>query len=482
MNSAPKEASPEIRNALIDLQRMKKREEELKKECQTLFLATSVLNSALDINKVLITLMRVLKQELKFDQSFIVVKDENKNFKTMASTSKDFQNISFKAKENFKKITKDRPLISHNVRDIPEWESILIPQLEWINSAFHIPLNGNKMHAILICVHREKGHFSKQHLRLANSLVPVARQAILNLEKQEKLQSEIDQRIKAQKKSEELKAKLLEKAYHEGFAEHAVSVLHNIGNLVTPVTVKLDALVHSKLLDELDSSCSSAVNFLNSQEASAEQKVQKMLIFFEHFQEQMKSGQEEWSENLKAIGDQVNKISNTIVAQQKYANSKENIKGKISCSELIEDAVNSYSELMEKHGIELHQDIQTQEEVYININGAHHLFLNLISNSIDSLVQRKEQAPDHKGHIKIRVEPQYPNIKFTLEDNGIGIEPERLSKIFSYGHTSKEKGSGFGLHSCSNYIKNNNGQINVNSPGINKGVCAEVILPTVQDY
>ena len=40
-------------------------------------------------------------------------------------------------------------------------------------------------------------------------------------------------------------------------------------------------------------------------------------------------------------------------------------------------------------------------------------------------------------------------IKIEVSDNGIGIKPEHLTRIFEHGFTTKAKGHGFGLHSGS---------------------------------
>jgi signal transduction histidine kinase/ActR/RegA family two-component response regulator len=67
-------------------------------------------------------------------------------------------------------------------------------------------------------------------------------------------------------------------------------------------------------------------------------------------------------------------------------------------------------------------------------------------------------------------------VKFTIADEGVGIPPEHLSKIFDPYFTTKEKGSGLGLAVGYSIIKNHGGHIQVESrPGT--GTVFTVYLP-----
>ena len=54
-------------------------------------------------------------------------------------------------------------------------------------------------------------------------------------------------------------------------------------------------------------------------------------------------------------------------------------------------------------------------------------------------------------------------IKIGVVDNGCGIKPENLPKIFDEGFTTKKNGSGLGLNMVKTFIEKNNGRINVMS-------------------
>lgn len=93
------------------------------------------------------------------------------------------------------------------------------------------------------------------------------------------------------------------------------------------------------------------------------------------------------------------------------------------------------------------------------------VFQNLISNAIKYC----DQQP--KIHISVNSMSKPYNSEvwvFTIEDNGIGIKPNNLKKIFQifqreYEDEAKYPGTGIGLAYCKKIIERHNGEIWVES-------------------
>ena len=103
----------------------------------------------------------------------------------------------------------------------------------------------------------------------------------------------------------------------------------------------------------------------------------------------------------------------------------------------------------------------------------------MIKNAIEAI----DLNPDVKGAGIIRVSAQpIDNDQFLLvvKDNGCGIEPDKIQKIFEFGFTGKVGGSGFGLHSVATFIQSIGGSIECNSEGRGHGVAFEIRLPMKQ--
>jgi signal transduction histidine kinase len=70
-----------------------------------------------------------------------------------------------------------------------------------------------------------------------------------------------------------------------------------------------------------------------------------------------------------------------------------------------------------------------------------------------------------------------PRLRIRVEDDGEGIAPENLSRLFAHGFTTRKSGHGFGLHSCALAAKEMAGTITAHSDGIGKGATFTLELP-----
>jgi signal transduction histidine kinase len=70
--------------------------------------------------------------------------------------------------------------------------------------------------------------------------------------------------------------------------------------------------------------------------------------------------------------------------------------------------------------------------------------VNLLRNAAQATVERNGPVRD----ISIRVR-RYGDaaVRLEVQDSGVGLEQENLTRIFGHGFTTKSKGHGFGLHS-----------------------------------
>jgi C4-dicarboxylate-specific signal transduction histidine kinase len=73
-----------------------------------------------------------------------------------------------------------------------------------------------------------------------------------------------------------------------------------------------------------------------------------------------------------------------------------------------------------------------------------------------------------------RVARDGEDIRISIIDNGVGIPPENLTRIFGFGFTTRKHGHGFGLHSGAISAKELDGSLIARSDG--PGLGAEFIL------
>ena len=98
---------------------------------------------------------------------------------------------------------------------------------------------------------------------------------------------------------------------------------------------------------------------------------------------------------------------------------------------------------IERNGITLTRDIEPVPTLVTDRQRLQ-ILLNLLRNAKDAAKTRAE-AP---RAIAVRLGPgENERVRFQVTDNGMGIAPENLARIFSHGFTTKKDGHGFGLHS-----------------------------------
>ena len=93
------------------------------------------------------------------------------------------------------------------------------------------------------------------------------------------------------------------------------------------------------------------------------------------------------------------------------------------------------------------------------------ILINLVRNAkhaCDGL------ADDHK-RMTLRIAGLDGRIRISVSDNGAGIAPENLTRIFSHGFTTRKDGHGFGLHSGALAASELGGSLSVHSDGPGKG-------------
>jgi signal transduction histidine kinase len=98
-------------------------------------------------------------------------------------------------------------------------------------------------------------------------------------------------------------------------------------------------------------------------------------------------------------------------------------------------------------------------------------FLNLALNAC--------QAMPEGGTLRIQGKPAGRRVQVLVSDNGTGIKPEHLDKIFDLYFTTKPKGSGIGLSMVYRIIQMHDGEIEIEST-LGKGTTFRILLPRPQ--
>lgn len=137
---------------------------------------------------------------------------------------------------------------------------------------------------------------------------------------------------------------------------------------------------------------------------------------------------------------------------------------------ILEQGIEMSKVYIHDKDIKIETEINESAYVYIDENKFLACIVNIIKNAIEAI--------DNKGKIKISLDinDNFASIKFS--NNGTPISKEKQEEIFKEGFTTKETGSGLGLHICVNNLKAQNAELKLIKSN-KKETEFEIILPIV---
>ena len=284
------------------------------------------------------------------------------------------------------------------------------------------------------------------------------------------------------KQAQDLQAvqkQLVDTARRAGMAEIATSVLHNVGNLLntatTSSTVILEALGRSRL-----STLTRLTEMLHTQPegfarfVATDPRGQKLPEFLSEIATALGREHQMVVDKLQVLIESQEQIRQIIALQQSYAGVA-GIKDSVSLPALVDDATRLFVESFKKHDILIVCDYEKNlPPINVEKNKALQILINLLQNARDAT---RTCAAESRS-ISITATTKSPGMMaIAVTDNGIGISPENMERIFSFGFTTKAGGHGFGLHGCVNLAREMGGDLSAASPGPGMGATLTLTLP-----
>jgi signal transduction histidine kinase len=182
-------------------------------------------------------------------------------------------------------------------------------------------------------------------------------------------------------------------------------------------------------------------------------------------------------EKILAASNKAARITNSILG---LARNRSNGFEPTDMAKMVDDALVLLEREMNKYRISVERQIGELPEAQINTNQIQQVLLNLLINA--------RQAMPDGGRILIKLQHEAADntIVLVVRDNGKGIAPDKLRRIFDPFFSTKsgpdetgKGGTGLGLASCRNIIESHRGRIRVQST-VGKGTAFTIKLPATQ--
>jgi PAS domain S-box-containing protein len=278
---------------------------------------------------------------------------------------------------------------------------------------------------------------------------------------------------------DKLNRQLMHTSRQAGMADVATGVLHNVGNVLNSVSVAAtvvgDRLRRSKLANLRRATAllleqnGRLVEFLTT-----DPKGKVLPAYLGAAADQLADEQAGMIAKMDSVTRHIEHIKEIVAMQQSYAKvsgAYENL----SAAELVEDALRINLAAFERHGIHLAREFESDlPAVCVDRHKVLQILINVLRNAKYAMEANDRDAKQLVIRAALASSGQ---VSISVRDNGIGIAAENLTKIFTYGFTTKKDGHGFGLHSGANAAKEMGGSLTAWSDGLGKGAEFTLLLP-----
>lgn len=175
---------------------------------------------------------------------------------------------------------------------------------------------------------------------------------------------------------------------------------------------------------------------------------------------------------LDSLRRNVEHIKEIVAMQQNYA-MVGGVKEMINVVDLVEDGMCLNEGGLRRHGVEVGREFEPVPPM----NAEKHKILQILVNLIRNAKYACGESGRPDKRMTLRVVNGDGRVKMSVMDNGIGIPPENLTRIFNHGFTTRKNGHGFGLHSGALAAKAMGGSLTVLSGGAGQGAAFTLELP-----
>ena len=275
----------------------------------------------------------------------------------------------------------------------------------------------------------------------------------------------------------------LARAFAQGRLEIVETVLHNIGNAINSAAIgigtvheqlkgnrpirRLQALAHALKAHEHD-----WIDYLRD-DPEGRQAMPFLFALANDFGEM----ETQLLKTVERVRDRVAHITDIVRTQQGFDKDMTVLKD-LDLEETINAAIQVLQDSIHRRGIQLHVNcVGTPAQVRIRESQFHQMVVNLVKNSIEAIDETALSGASNEPpeiHIRSYVDDEF--LVIDVVDNGVGIDPKDLKDIFASGHTTKDTGSGLGLHSAASYVASVGGSLEALSDGVGKGATVRVRL------
>ena len=271
---------------------------------------------------------------------------------------------------------------------------------------------------------------------------------------------------------------LVEVSRAAGMAEVATGVLHNVGNVLNSVNVSC-----TLILDQLRESRVGNVARVAGMMAESQKGMVKFLtedpqgrqipVYLTSLAAVLQKEHDLMFRESETLHDRIEHIKKIVTMQQTYGRIS-GVLETIPPDLLMEDALKLNADSLARHKITIQRQYQQIPAITVDKHKVLQILLNLINNAKHACAD----GGSREKNITLRIfNSGHGPLSMQVSDNGMGILPENMTRIFHHGFTTRKSGHGFGLHSGALAARELGGSLIAESDGPGLGATFTLELP-----
>jgi nitrogen fixation/metabolism regulation signal transduction histidine kinase len=238
---------------------------------------------------------------------------------------------------------------------------------------------------------------------------------------------------------------------------HTLISAHNISNELSATEMEAWQRLIKVLTHEIMNSISPILSLSSSLHNLTENKSHEAI--------------EEWetlNRGLEAINIRSEGLLNFTKRYRELTQIPSPIFERVKVHEFLARIVDLISPEFQKRGVRLKQQLQATDGL-LDTSLMQQVIMNLLKNALDSLEGKQN------GEVSLELQKVAERISISVIDNGTGIDPSHLDKIFIPFFTTKKHGSGIGLSLSRQIALLHGGELFVQSKQV-EGACFTIVL------
>ncbi len=289
---------------------------------------------------------------------------------------------------------------------------------------------------------------------------------------------DITERKRMEEEKLQLHQQLLDTSRQLGMAEVASDVLHNVGNVLNSINVSIGVVTDLVTKSIVGDVGRISQLFQKHQEDlgsyfSINPKGKQVPAYLEKLSSQLLEEQRMALAELKRLRENTQQAQHCVAVQQDLAKPSR-ITEPLFVNELLEEALVANQELFETSQIDVTREFQEIPQLIVEKHQVLEVLVDLIRNACQAMAK----VPVKHLVIRAILVPGPPDaVRIEVQDSGVGIASEDLTKIFGQGNQTNKGGRGMSLHNGALVAKNLGGALRAHSQGMGHGATFSLDLP-----